>query len=126
MIILSTRTIMEIKRRYVKMDAQEYFVRIPVSVLMNNKLTRSSILLYAILVDYANQWGIIEATIEQLSKRSGLSPATIRRAEKQLVETNLLDVSRTGRASVLRLTEEGIRIQNYSAVEQYKKAVKHG
>lgn len=108
------------------MDAQQYFVRVPVAVLMNKQLTRSSVLLYAILVDYADQWGVIEATIDQLSHRSGLSSATVRRSERQLVDAGLLAISRTGRASVLSLTAEGIRIQSYSAVEQYRKAVSNG
>ena len=105
------------------MNATEYFVRVPVSVLMNKQLTRSSVLLYAILIDYADRFGVIVATIDQLAARTRLSAATVRRSERQLVDAGLLNVERTGRASLLRLTAEGVRIQTYSAVEQYRKAV---
>ncbi len=109
------------------MDKQEYFVRIPVSVLMDKRLSRSAILLYAVLIDIADQYGIVyDITIDRLSSRTGLSDATIRRAERQLCEAELLTVSRTGRGSLLAIQKNGIKIQNFSAIDLYKKAASGG
>ena len=105
------------------MESTEYYVRVPVSVLMDKRLSRSSVLLYAVLIDYADRWGVVSATIEQLAVRCKLSERTVRRSEAQLVAAGMLEISRTGRASMLRLTNEGIRIQSYSAIDQYRKAV---
>lgn len=104
------------------MEAKEYFVRVPVSVLMDARLTRSSVLLYAILIDGADQNGMQEVTIDELATACQISPATVRRSERQLVSCELIEVYRTGRASVIRLTQADKMLRAVSGVAAYKAA----
>ena len=104
------------------MEAKEYFVRVPVSVLMDTRLTRSSVLLYAILIDGADQNGMQEATVDELAHACQISPATVRRSERQLVETELIEIYRTGRASVIRLTQADKMLRAVSGIAAYKAA----
>lgn len=106
------------------MQKEEYFVRIPVSMLLDTKLTRSSIALFAILLDAADKNGIIELTLDQMSSRTTLSEKTVRRSERQLMDAGYINVTRTGRASLISLTRKGlaIKVHEYSAVMLYKGA----
>ena len=104
------------------MESREYFVRVPVSVLMDSRLTRSSVLLYAILIDSADNNGMTEATIDELAAACQISPATVRRSERQLVDAGLLEIYRTGRASLIRLTQADKMLRAVSGVAAYKAA----
>ena len=104
------------------MKKDDYFVRVPVSVLMNSDLTRSSVLLYAILIDGADQNGLQYVTVEQLADRCGISPATVRRSERQLVEAELITVQRTGRGSLIGVVGASSMLRQVSGVAAYRAA----
>ena len=104
------------------MEKSEYFVRIPIEMLLDKKLSRSALLIFAVLLDYAEPTtGTCELQISELSFRAKISPATVRRAEAQLVEQGWIEIQRTGRASFFALTEKGrnIKLHGYSACEAY-------
>ena len=110
------------------MKEEEYFVRVPISLLRDNTLSRSALIVYAILLDKAKDFGSFggcELTIGEIAKWSGLSEHTVRRSERQLVDAGYLEIERTGRASVLVIKKYGIHIQSYSAINAYRK-VKEG
>lgn len=105
------------------MESKEYFVRVPVSILMDDRLTRSSVLLYAVMIDVADGNGIIlDYTIERLADTTGLSPATVRRSERQLVDANLISITRTGRASMIMVNRAEKLLRQVSGTEAYKAA----
>ena len=103
------------------MKKEDYFVRVPVSILLDKRLTRSSVLLYAVLLDKANQYGMSNCTIGELAVESGLSPHTVRRSERQLVDAGLLEIERTGRASLLILKGHTLDIKEYSALDSHRR-----
>lgn len=84
------------------MEQSQLFVRLPLQALKDQRLTRSALVLYAVMIDAANKWLVLEGiTIRELASRSGLSEKTVRRSERQLVDLGYIYIRRTGRASVI-------------------------
>lgn len=93
------------QRRDLTRYPEELYVKIPIAALLDERMTRSSIVLYAVLIDAANGSGILEGmTIAELCRRcGGCAEKTIRRAESVLVELGYIAIHRTGRASVIEV-----------------------
>lgn len=84
------------------MDKQELFLRIPVEAIMDKRLSRSALIVYAVMIDAAGKWLIMHDTsIDQIAIRSHMSSRTVRRAMSQLVDAGYIAVHRTGRCSVI-------------------------
>lgn len=102
------------------MQSNDYFVRLPVSVLMDSELSRSAILLYAVLLDLADQYGIIQGmTLDDLANRCRCSPKTVRRSERQLVDKHMITIDRTGRASMICIVGMQQMLRQVSGVRGY-------
>ncbi len=105
------------------MQSNDYFVRLPVSVLMDPELSRSAILIYAVLLDLADQYGIImNETIDSLADRCHCSPRTVRRSERQLVDKGMISIDRTGRASLICVKGMQQMLRQVSGVREYVRA----
>ena len=101
---------------------QDYFVRLPISVLLDNRLTRSSVLLYAVLLDLADENGFLYATIDELADHCRTSPHTVRRSERQLCELGLISIDRTGRASLIGVNAARSMLRQVSGLDTYRHA----
>ena len=104
------------------MKKDDYFVRIPISILRNEDLTRSSILLYAVLLDAADRYGLQFISIDELARRCKISPATVRRSERQLVDAGLITVTRTGRESLIGIVGMQSMLRQVSGYEAFKRS----
>lgn len=105
------------------MQSNDYFVRLPVSVLLDPELSRSAILIYAVLLDLADQYGIVQRmTIEDLADRCHCSPKTVRRSERQLVDKHMIEIYRTGRASMISIVGMQQMLRQVSGVRGYAQA----
>lgn len=106
------------------MRKDEMFVRLPVKALLDDRLSRSSLVVYAIMIDAADTWGMLEGlTIAELARRCGVSEKTVRRAEAQLMEAGYIEVHRTGRASSIEVMHD-LRPMIRSSVEYYNTRAK--
>lgn len=104
------------------MCKDELFVRLPVSALLDTRLSRSALVVYAIMIDAADKWGILEGlTIAEISRRSGVSSKTVRRAEAQLMDAGYIIVHRTGRASQIEVMHD-LRPMIRSSIDYYGSA----
>lgn len=101
------------------LDRSELFVRIPISVLLDSRLSRSAILVYTVLIDAADKLGVLQGcTITDIAQRAGISEKTVRRAESQLVGAGYIAVHRTGRASCIEVLHN-LRPTIRSSIETY-------
>lgn len=101
------------------MEKHELFVRLPVSALLDSRLSRSALILYAILIDAADSCGICQGiTIGAMAARTGLSEKTIRRAEAQLMRCSYIMIHRTGRASLIEVLHN-LRPMLRSSIESF-------
>lgn len=106
------------------MKKDDYFVRIPISILRNESLTRSSILVYAVLLDAADCYGMQFIGIDELARRCRISPATVRRSERQLVEAGLITIARTGRESLIGIVGMQSMLRQVSGYDAYNRSKK--
>lgn len=75
------------------------YYRLPAAALENVKLTRSALILLAVLID-ASDYGPPEITIDDLCAAAGIGRTTCKDALRQLVGAGLLRIERTGRGSI--------------------------
>lgn len=102
----------------------EVFVRLPVQALLDTRLSRSALVVYAIMIDAADKWQMLEGlTIAEISRRSGVSEKTVRRAEAQLMAAGYITVHRTGRASSIEVMHD-LRPMIRSSVEYFETSAK--
>lgn len=99
---------------------KELFVRLPVSALLDERLTRSALIVYAVLIDAADANGMTEISIAAIAERSGVSPRTVRRSERALMDAEYIRVYRTGRESVIAVQHK-LRPMRTAAVRTYKR-----
>lgn len=105
------------------MFADEMFIRIPISAVMDRRLSRSTLLLYGVLIDAADKFmQVINLTTAEMAARCKTSEKTIRRAEAQLVECGYIEIFRTGRASQISVLHYLQPLQG-SAIEAHRKKV---
>lgn len=81
------------------------WVRLPVAAVLDERLQRSDMLLYALLLDRCDRSTTIAITAQKLAQLSGLSDRTVRRSLQRLQDVQLITVRRTGRASDITVKE---------------------
>lgn len=81
------------------------WVRLPVAAVLDERLQRSDMLLYALLLDRCDRSTTVALSVAKLAQLSGLSERTVRRSLQRLQDVQLLTVRRTGRASEITVTE---------------------
>lgn len=102
------------------MEMDELFVRVPIKILLDDRVSRSALIVYAVLLDAAGKWSIVtDLTVAEISERAGISEKSVRRAEAQLVDAGYLAIHRTGRASMIEVLHN-LRPLRCSSVEFYK------
>ena len=106
------------------MKSEEYYIRIPIKMLQDNRLSRSAIAVYGVLLDEVKPPLNMtdRLSIAAIAQRAGIHSATVRRAERQLVEAGYIRIDRTGRESMIWVLSDDIRIKEYSAYGAYSKA----
>lgn len=72
--------------------------RLPAAALEDVKLTRSALLLLAVLIDQSD-YGAAELTIAELCELAGIKATACKDALRQLAAAELIEIERTGRAS---------------------------
>ena len=72
--------------------------RLPAAALEDIKLTRSALLLLAVLIDQSD-YGAAELTIPELCNLAGIGATACKDALRQLRGADLIEIERTGRAS---------------------------
>lgn len=98
----------------------EVFVRLPVRALLDTRLSRSALVVYAIMIDAADKCGMLEGmTIAEIGRRCGISDKTVRRAEAQLMAAGYIIVHRTGRASCIEVLHD-LRPMIRSSIAYYE------
>ena len=103
----------------IKDKSKQYFVRVPLTLLYDDRITKSALLLYAVLMDTADQYGMQIVDIDTLAARCRCSGKTVRRAEAQLCAAGYISVYRTGRASLIQLTDTEL-IRSSSGIQAYR------
>lgn len=98
---------------------KKLFVQMPLDLLMNKRLTRSSVILMTVLMDIADSNGIVDRTIDQLARYTGLSEKTVRRSERELCDIEAIRIERTGRSSLIMLDDAYVTGRDYSAIVSY-------
>jgi hypothetical protein len=102
------------------MERNEMFIRIPIAALLDNRLSRSALIVYAIMIDAADKWGMLEGmTIAEMAARSGLNEKTVRRSEAQLAAAGYIAIHRTGRASTVEVLHN-LRPMIRSGIDYYR------
>lgn len=81
------------------------WVRLPVAAVLDERLQRSDMLLYALLLDRCDRSTTVSLSVAKLAQLSGLSDRTVRRSLQRLQDVQLLTVRRTGRASEITVKE---------------------
>jgi len=81
------------------------WVRLPVAAVLDERLQRSDMLLYALLLDRCDRSTTVSLSVAKLAELSGLSDRTVRRSLQRLQDVQLLTVRRTGRASEITVNE---------------------
>lgn len=108
------------------LDRTELFVRIPISVLLDERVSRSALVVYAVLIDAADKYGVLQGcTIASIAQRAGISEKTVRRSEAQLVDAGYIAVTRTGRASIIQVLHN-LRPTVCSSIETYNNTPEEG
>lgn len=74
------------------------YYRLPAAALEDIKLTRSALIVLAVLIDQSD-FGAPELTVDELAELANVAPRTVRDALRQLAAAELIAVERTGRAS---------------------------
>ena len=81
------------------------FVKLPLKLLTDQRITDRAKVLGAILIDLAAADGAVEqATCDEIAELMGCNERTVRRAEEELCSAGYIHVRRTGRASRIWLT----------------------
>lgn len=108
----------------------ELFVKFPTKLLYDRKISAKAKMLYAMLIDMADENGCAEVAIPRLQWLiSAKSDKTVRDLERELVEAGYITIMRTGRASMIWV-RRGESRGSWSAIEQackeYCKKLKEG
>lgn len=102
----------------------ELFVKFPTKLLYDRAISAKAKMLYAIMVDMADENGCAEITIARMQWLIGAkSDKTVRELERELVEAGYIEVCRTGRASYIWIRPDDISGNGWSAIEQHAKDV---
>ena len=103
------------------MDSQQYFLKIPIWMLQTG-LSHSAMLLYAVLVDLCDHMGICDVSQAELAHYCGLSSRQIRRLVKELIDAEMIEQCRTGRASYFSIEPmNGIEFSDWSALRLHER-----
>ena len=92
-----------------------YWIRLPLFVLRDTRLTKTAVLVLAALIDQADERGAVKnCTITRLAKVCGVSEKTVRRSEAALCDAGYIRITeRTGRASLIWVA---LTAGDYSAI----------
>ena len=107
------------------MKAEHYYVRIPVALIRRRDISKTAVLLYAVLADRADRFGIVLGVyIEELAADlGGVDEKTVRRCERQLCDAGFIRITPTGRASIIELSgAEPFPASDFSAIRAYRAA----
>lgn len=74
------------------------YYRLPAAALEDVRLTRSALIVLAVLIDQSD-FGPPELTHDELADAAGCSRSTVKDALRQLIAADLVTAERTGRAS---------------------------
>jgi predicted ArsR family transcriptional regulator len=80
------------------------YYRLPAAALENIRLTRSALIVLAVLIDQSD-YGAPELTIDELAELAGIAPRSVRRSLHELAAAELIEVTHTGRASRYNVRE---------------------
>ena len=104
------------------MESENGFVKLPIKLLYDERISEKAKLLYAILIDLADENGCAEVSIHQLQwLLKCKSDKTVRTAESELYKAGYIQISRTGRASYIWIAHEYQTYNRWSALEWYEK-----
>lgn len=96
---------------------KKLFIKLPTELLLDRRVTRSTLILAAAMIDLQDSFGCIDQRIEDLCRYTGLSDKTIRRGLRELHELGVLrSIDRTGRGSYHWLSEPYCTHREYSAI----------
>ena len=98
---------------------KELFVRLPLRAIMDERLHGSALIIYALLIDAADENGIAAISLDELSSRSNRNEKTVRRAERVLMDAGYITVYRTGRESLIAV-HHGLQPMRRGAVARRK------
>lgn len=82
------------------------WVRLPLCLLADERLTRADIIIVAILIDKTDSKGYVKLSLEKLAKISGVSKKTAQRATQRLQEYGYIYWDRTGRESIYQMCKQ--------------------
>ena len=94
-----TNAIIAYKRGFVKMNQTKSWVRLPLAALQDEQLTKSDVVVLAVMIDILDNKTSSEISITRLMSCTGYSRRTISYALKRLTECGYIASERTGRAS---------------------------
>lgn len=82
------------------------WVRLPLCLLADERLTRADIIIVAILIDKTDAKGFVKISLEKLAKLSGVSKKTVQRATQRLQDYGYIYWDRTGRESIYQMCKQ--------------------
>ena len=80
------------------------YYRLPAAALEDIRLTRSALIVLAVLIDQSD-YGAPELTIDELAELAGIAPRSVRRSLHELAAAELIEITHTGRASRFTVRE---------------------
>ena len=106
----------------------ESWVRLPLSLLKREDISRSAVVLMAVLIDKADGASQVIASADELAIACGCSERTIRRAGAELIAAGLIATQRTGRELLYDVSPilPPKRRYNAAATAAPKPTPKHG
>lgn len=106
-----------------KTAKEELWVKLPVRLLIDYDLTSKDIVLLAVLIDTSDRFGISWPSLRELARLCSCSERTVRRSEARLCELGLISITKTGRESMIAITDQTLISANeWSAIKHYRKA----
>lgn len=105
-----------------KAAKEDLWIKIPIRLLLDSDLTGRDIVLLAVICDLCDREGIAWASLEQLAGYCGCSERTVRRSEARLCAADLIEIERTGRASMIAIKDRSLLTgTDWSAIRQYRR-----
>ena len=105
-----------------KTKTAKLFIKMPLDLLLDQSVPRSAVILMTVLVDLQDAQGCVQRTIEQLCRYTGLSEKTVRRSERALCDKGIIEITRSGRDSMIWISAAYRSGRDYSAIVQYRRA----
>lgn len=98
-------------------STQKLFCKIPTALLLDPEITRSTLILIAVMIDLQDVNGCVDQTIGDLMRYTGLSDKTVRRGLREMYNKSIIDrVDRTGRGSMYWMADAYRTNRDYSAI----------